>query len=1030
MRSLRFVLATVILGGLLVVGPPHDDVSAQTPGNQGSGGGLSQHGTITPGDVAVWRSSGVLEDGGAGGSGCTVSGSAGSVFNNGSNACATDTDVTFSSHTVTIGSAGIFDFSAASATAGLKVPAHAGAAPTTDGILSFDTTAHGLAWGSNGSTADGAAYNLAQTWSAAQTFDNSDILLLGSSTGATTFASANAGASNFTATFPANTGAISELNLAETWTAAQTFTNSDILLLGSSTGKTTFTSDNAGASNFTLHVPAANDTLADIAGTQTLTNKTLTSPTINAAALSGTLSGTPTFSGNLTFSGVPVMSGLSAGTQVSCMGLDSGNNVVLNAAACGSGSGGSWTLTDGSHSVSGVTQVTVTGGVVGGSTPNATLTISASAGGTSNQIQYNNSGALAGFTMGGDCTLVVGTGAITCTKTSGSAFVASATTDTTNASNISSGTLASARGGAGSINGALKGNGSGVVSQAACADLSNGAASCSTDTTNASNISSGSLALGRIATIATNTILGNNSGSTAVPSAIVVGAGLVSNSNGLQTTVPSSTKTANYTVAAADMGGIIYLNGTFTLTVPAISSTVLTTGMSVSYQNIGSGNVTLSSTPTINGLPSTTLVPGASGTLVGNGSSLDWTGFSTPTSTVIGGVVTKDCTSGGQFIQTIASTGVPTCASPAGGGTVSVVGSGTLPLHTVIVGGGTQLVTATATGTSGIALIGQGASADPIFGTVIPAGGGTGLTTITAHGIMIGEGTGNVAVAGPSSTSGALLASAGSSSDPAFDTNATVTAGALALGASGTAGSVAMGNATSGVITLQPVAGALGTVTASLPANAGTIAELNLAQTWSAVQTVTQSDLALLGSSTGKTTLNSGLSSSSNNTLTLPTEASDTLVDLTGTQTLTNKTLTTAALGSSTATTQSAKDNSTKVATTAYVDAPTGLTSGTSVTLAAPRQYFQCTSTCTITVPIPAAGYEFCVYDKPGTSGAITFNNPGSSVQYAKTDSSGYGTATTGTAVSTAAAGSKLCLLGVDSTHYDVGAYAGSWTMN
>tara|TARA_R100001443_G_scaffold41580_1_gene55016 strand:+ start:9365 stop:10333 length:969 start_codon:yes stop_codon:yes gene_type:complete len=44
------------------------------------------------------------------------------------------------------------------------------------------------------------------------------------------------------------------------------------------------------------------------------------------------------------------------------------------------------------------------------------------------------------------------------------------------------------------------------------------------------------------------------------------------------------------------------------------------------------------------------------------------------------------------------------------------------------------------------------------------------------------------------------------------------------------------------------------------------------------------------------------------------------LVDVSSTQTLTNKTLTTAELGSSTATTQSASDNSTKVATTAYVD--------------------------------------------------------------------------------------------------------------
>lgn len=45
------------------------------------------------------------------------------------------------------------------------------------------------------------------------------------------------------------------------------------------------------------------------------------------------------------------------------------------------------------------------------------------------------------------------------------------------------------------------------------------------------------------------------------------------------------------------------------------------------------------------------------------------------------------------------------------------------------------------------------------------------------------------------------------------------------------------------------------------------------------------------------------------------------VVTVGGTQTLTNKTLTTAVLGSSTATTQTPADNSTKVATTAYVDA-------------------------------------------------------------------------------------------------------------
>lgn len=46
----------------------------------------------------------------------------------------------------------------------------------------------------------------------------------------------------------------------------------------------------------------------------------------------------------------------------------------------------------------------------------------ASAGGTNGQVQYNSSGAISGFTMGGDCTVVTSTGVITCTKTNGVVF--------------------------------------------------------------------------------------------------------------------------------------------------------------------------------------------------------------------------------------------------------------------------------------------------------------------------------------------------------------------------------------------------------------------------------------------------------------------------------------------------------------------------------------------------------------------------------------------------------------------------------
>jgi hypothetical protein len=70
------------------------------------------------------------------------------------------------------------------------------------------------------------------------------------------------GAYNYT--YPAATSTLAALGVAQTWTAVQTFTNSDIKLLGSSTGATTFTSANAGASNYTITVPAATATLATL----------------------------------------------------------------------------------------------------------------------------------------------------------------------------------------------------------------------------------------------------------------------------------------------------------------------------------------------------------------------------------------------------------------------------------------------------------------------------------------------------------------------------------------------------------------------------------------------------------------------------------------------------------------------------------------------------------------------------------------------------------------------------------------------
>jgi hypothetical protein len=86
---------------------------------------------------------------------------------------------------------------------------------------------------------------------------------------------------------------------------------------------------------------------------------------------------------------------------------------------------------------------------------------------------------------------------------------------------------------------------------------------------------------------------------------------------------------------------------------------------------------------------------------------------------------------------------------------------------------------------------------------------GTPAVTVSAP-LALSSTTGNLTITG---ADGQILAGA----TPAFTATPT-------LGASGTLGSLGFGNATSGIVTLQPVAGALGTVTVSIPSAAGTMA--------------------------------------------------------------------------------------------------------------------------------------------------------------------------------------------------------------
>ncbi len=109
---------------------------------------------------------------------------------------------------------------------------------------------------------------------------------------------------------------------------------------------------------------------------------------------------------------------------------------------------------------------------------------------------------------------------------------------------------------------------------------------------------------------------------------------------------------------------------------------------------------------------------------------------------------------------------------------------------------------------------------------------------------------------------------------------------------------------------------------------------------------------------------------------------------------------------------------------------PATLATGTSVSLTAPKQYYVCTGTCTVTPPVPAAGYEFCVMNDDNVATVITLAALGSSARYENTARTAYGTASTGTLVSAGAVGDEVCIVGRDSTHYLTLRSNGTWVAN
>ena len=350
--------------------------------------------------------------------------------------------------------------------------------------------------------------------------------------------------------------------------------------------------------------------------------------------------------------------------------------------------------------------------------------------------------------------------------------------------------------------------------------------------------------------------------------------GYVLTTNGTTLSWASPTTIANLSVpvASTTVSGTVKVDGT----------TVLINNGVISVPTVG---ITKATAYTVNGgtiggvIPDGTSISINSSTGVISANAVSLVG-----NTLSTGITASSLTSFGASPTLITpNIGAATGSSlSVTGQLVSTVATGTPPLSVVSTTAVTNLNSSLLLGSTWASpgAIGSTTANSGAFTTLTtttplaPQYGGTGISntstsTLTlsgGYGITFGA-TATTSVTLP--TSGTLLTVNGSGSSLTFGT------GTLSLA----------GNLThSGAFTTSIASTAATSVT--LPTT-GTLASLSVTQTWSAAQTFNLNTHLLKGSSTGVTTLNSGLTGLSNNTLTLPITATDTLAALGTAQTWT-----------------------------------------------------------------------------------------------------------------------------------------------
>jgi len=642
-------------------------------------------------------------------------------------------------------------------------------------------------------------------------------------------------------------------------------------------------------------------------------------------------------------------------------------------------------------------------------------------GGSSGQLQFNNAGSFGGVpTVNGDGTLNTSTGLLNVTKTNGSSFVSSAIVDTTNAGNITSGILAVQRLGTSFTNGQIPiGSGAdGLLHYAVPIAGANMTITVGPGTLTFASTGGGGGGGCTPAGSATDVLTDNGAGNCTSNAGLTYTAGVLT--IGTPTALLGKLGLAGSTSGTTTLQPQAIASGTLSL--PALTDTLVSR---TSTDTLSNKTLTSPTIATIlNG--GTLSLPTSSDTLVGRATTDTLTNKSIAGSEINSGTVPVAqlpvATSGALGVvradnSSIVNTAGVLSAPGSGGGTVSSALAGQIGAwatnSTTITGytPSSNFILDNTAHTINIGSPGRTAATSTAFGTA-DMGGTINLNSTTAQNLTInavatGLFAANMVSCYTVTGTGTWTLVQGTYTGtfpPSGLPIVTLKPGANGcLQSDGTnvffAGGVVGGDLY-----------AVNTIGAEFTNTSNTLHIASGGITSSLIQT----SIALGGNPTTTT------QAANDNSTKIGTTA---YADRVGTNLLSANS---AITGTWTAATQAANDNSTKIATTAYVDRPPTFATGTTHTFAGSNDIFECTGTCTITMPTPANGVQYCVRNANNIATTITFSGL-ASVQYENTNFTSYKAANTAIA-SSGAAGDKMCYVGNGTTKYDVYSFNGTWS--